>query len=205
MPRSQDFSPEKLAALLNQIGKGCNQSAETLYRHYSRALYAFIRMRINNDEAAEELVNDTFMIAFRKPGHYDGTASFKTWLFGIAKNVCGTWIRKQQRQHSRAHIPLDEPEEGGISLVERLMSDYKGAESLLEEAELEEALSLCIDKLPKRQRETMHWAWFEELNINEVAERMACSAGTVKAQLFHARTKLWTCLRSAFGLELIHA
>ena len=205
MPPSQDFSPEKLAALLNQIGKGWNQSAETLYRHYSGALYAFIRMRIKNDEAAEELVNDTFMIAFRKPGQYDGTASFKTWLFGIAKNVCGTWIRKQQRQHSRAHVPLDEPEEGGIPLAERLMSDYKGAEALLEEAELEDALSLCVDKLPQRQRETLHWAWFEELNITEVAERMACSTGTVKAQLFHARSKLWSCLRSAFGLELSHA
>ena len=85
------------------------------------------------------------------------------------------------------------------------MSDYKGAEALLEEAELEEALSLCVDKLPQRQRETLHWAWFEELNITEVAERMACSTGTVKAQLFHARNKLWSCLRSAFGPELSHA
>lgn len=200
-PNSSQRDPQ-LDDLLNRIGLGCNQSAETLYRQYSRCLYAFIRMRIPDNEAAEELVNDTFMIAFRKHQSFDGSASFKTWLFGIAKNVCGTWLRKQQSLVNRLTIPLDDDL---LESTEQHLADYKGAETLLEEAELDEALALCIDKLPARQRETLHWAWHEELSVIETAHRMACSAGTVKTQLHHARNKVMNCLRAAFGLELAHA
>lgn len=199
MSRSYDTNPENLESLLNQIGQGCNQSAEALYRRYSRALYAFIRMRIKNDEAAEELVNDTFMIAFRKPAHFDGSASFKTWLFGIAKNVCGTWIRKQRSRGAGKSISMDQVDI--LDEVIEKVADYQDAHAFLEEAELDEAIKLCIDKLPVRQRETLHWSWFEELSVNEVAERMSCSTGTVKAQLFNARNKVMNCLRGAFGLE----
>lgn len=193
---------KKLDDLLNRIGQGCNQSAETLYRQYSRALYAFIRMRITNDQVIEELVNDTFMIAFRKHAQYDGTASFKTWLFGIAKNVCGTWIRKQKPQHGRNTIPVEDIAD---TLSATTICNYKDAQQLLEDAEFNEALQLCIDKLPLRQREALHWTWYEELTVSQVATHMACAPGTVKAQLHHARNKLIECLRGAFGLEVAHA
>ena len=193
---------QELDELLNRIGRGCNQSAETLYRKYSRALYAFIRMRITNDEAAEELVNDTFMIAFRKHKQFDGSASFKTWLFGIAKNLCGTWLRKQKSRQAHGSVPVDDIAD---TLSACVGDNYRDAQTLLEQAEFDEALRLCIDKLPGRQREALHWAWHEELNVRQIAYRMTCAPGTVKAQLHHARNKLVSCLRGAFGLEDAHA
>lgn len=198
---TRTLAHEDIKARLNQIAHGCNQSAEVLYRQYSSGLYAFVRMRIPNDEAAEELVNDTFMIAFQKAAAFNGTSSFKTWLCGIAKNLCGTWIRKQRSRGAGKNISMDHDEDL-FSEVEGKLADYRDAQALLEEAELDEALLLCIDKLPGRQKETLHWAWFEELSIAEVAQQMSCSQGTVKAQLFNARNKVMNCLRSAFGLEL---
>ena len=200
--QTRSHRDKEIDNLLNRIGQGCNQSAETLYRKYNRALYAFIRMRISNDQAAEELVNDTFMIAFRKHQHFDGSASFKTWLFGIAKNVCGTWIRKQRGLHGKTAVPIEDIEETMSACAN---GNYKNAQALLEEAEFDDALQLCIDKLPLRQREALHWTWYEELTVNQVAEHMACAPGTVKAQLHNARNKLINCLRSAFGLEIAHA
>ncbi len=95
---------EELTKLLNLIALGDNKAVEVVFRHYQAALYAFIRLRVRDDSAAEEILNDTFMIAFQKTTQYDGTAEFKTWLCGIAKNFCGTWIRKQNTGLTRSNI-----------------------------------------------------------------------------------------------------
>jgi hypothetical protein len=67
---SEQQQNHSIQALLNQIARGCHKSAQQHYQNHHRALNAFIRLRVGNDEAAEELVNDTFMFAFRKPHRF---------------------------------------------------------------------------------------------------------------------------------------
>ena len=196
---SRSSIDQQLQDLLNRIAGGCHQSAQQLYGQHHRALYAFIRLRVGNDEAAEEILNDTFMAAFRKPHKFDGTCEYRTWLIGIAKRLSSNWLRKQGR------ICRIETDELNDELIESFPADALGALEQLEEAEKREALQICIDKLPERQREALYWHWHQELKLAQIADNMACSEGTIKTQLHHARNKIMNCLRQALGSEAAYA
>lgn len=189
----KNLPPEDVTKLLNQIALGNNKAVEVIFRHYQSALFAFIRLRVRDDSAAEEILNDTFMIAFQKTAQYDGKSEFKTWLFGIAKNVCGTWIRKQNTGMARATIEIDE------ALFDNLPDPDWDVVSRLESQEMDEILRECIDSLPITHREAFFWTWFEELPMDLVAERLSCPVGTIKSRLFNARAKIADCVKNAFG------
>jgi RNA polymerase sigma-70 factor (ECF subfamily) len=189
----KNLPPEDVTKLLNQIALGDNKAVEVIFRHYQSALFAFIRLRVRDDSAAEEILNDTFMIAFQKTAQYDGKSEFKTWLFGIAKNVCGTWIRKQNTGMARATIEIDE------ALFDNLPDPDWDVVSRLESQEMDEILRECIDSLPITHREAFFWTWFEELPMDLVAERLSCPVGTIKSRLFNARAKIADCVKNAFG------
>lgn len=184
----------ELDGLLNRIAKGCHQSATTLYQQHQRAVYAYIRLRVGNDEAAEELLNDTFMVAFKRPHRYDASCEYRTWLIGIAKNLCRGWLRKHARVRQVEAEPLDDTH------IETIPVEAMTALQCLEEQELRDAMQICIDKLPERQREAIYWHWHQELKLSQIASNMACSEGTIKTQLHHARNKVMDCLRKAFGV-----
>ena len=188
----KDLPKKELQEILNQIALGDNKAVEKLYRHYQASLYAFIRLRIRDDDAAEEILNDTFMIAIQKPEQYTGESSYKTWLCGIAKNVCGTWIRKQQTGINKATIDLDEES------FENLADPNWGILEQIESRERDEILRECIDALPETHREAFYWTWFEEEPLESVAEKLSCPVGTIKSRLFNARTKIADCVRNAF-------
>ena len=188
-----------LGDLLNRIGKGCHQSATTLYQQHQRAVYAYIRLRVGNDEAAEELLNDTFMVAFKRPHRYDASCEYRTWLIGIAKNLCRSWMRKHARIKHVEGEPLSD------ELAEIIPAETITALEGLEAQELQDAMQICIDKLPERQREAIYWHWHQDLKLADIAGNMACSEGTIKTQLHHARNKIMNCLRQAFGLETAYA
>lgn len=184
----------KLQDLLNQIAEGCHQSAATLYREHQRAVYAFIRLRIGDDHASEEILNDTFMVAFSRPDRYDQTCAYRTWLIGIAKRLCSNCQRQQRRQIAVQGDHLDDFK------MESIPSEAITALQGLEDRELRKALTVCIDKLPDRQREALYWAWHQELKAADIASNMRCSEGAIKAHLHHARKKVAQCVARVFGV-----
>ena len=189
----KDLPEKELAILLNKIGLGDNKAIEIIYRHYQAALFAFIRLRVRDDAAAEEILNDTFMIAFSKPAQYNASSTYKTWLCGIAKNVCGTWMRKQNVALARATVHVDGDE------LEHLPDPDWNVLSQLESREMDEILRECIDQLPVTHREAFFWTWFEEEPMERVAERLECPIGTIKSRLFNARAKISDCVKNAVG------
>lgn len=194
----KDLPLKELKILLNKVAIGDNKAVETIYNHYQASLYAFIRLRVRDEEAAEEILNDTFMIAIKKPEQFDGSSEYKTWLCGIAKNVCGTWIRKQNTGVARSIIEVEE------DIFENLPSPDWDIVSKLEDQEMDDVLRECIDKLPVTHKEAFYWTWFEEEPMDVVAERLECPIGTIKSRLFNARAKIAECVKGVFGSEVAY-
>ena len=191
----KDLPAKELKELLNQIALGDNKAVAKIFHHYESSLFAFVRLRIRDDQATEEIVNDTFMIAFKKTDQYNGSSEFKTWLCGIAKNVCGTWIRKQKTGIARSTVDVDE------DVFNNLPTPDWDIVSKLESQEMNDVLQECIDQLPVTHKEAFFWTWFEEESIDVVAERLSCPTGTIKSRLFNARAKISDCVKNALGLE----
>ena len=195
----KDLPHNELSVLLKQIAKSDQKAIEKVFNHYRSSLFAFIRLRIHDEEAADEILNDTFLTAFRKPEQYNGSCEYKTWLCGIAKNVCGTWLRKQNTGLAKSIVDVEE------EVFENLPTPDWDIVSRLESQEMDEILRECIDKLPVTHKEAFFWTWFEEEPMDIVAERMDCPVGTIKSRLFNARVKIADCVKGAFSSGCVHA
>lgn len=190
-----DIKPEKIEKILNQIALGSNKATKELYMHYHSSLFAFIRFRVWDDAAAEEILDDTFMVVFRNPERYNRSSAFSTWLFGIAKNVCGTWIRRQKSAMSSATVELEDKHLDSVPAYDCDVLEQ------IESEQLNQILRNCMDRLPEQQREVLFWAWFEEEPLEAIAGRVDSPVGTVKSRLFHARNRVADCVRRRTGLE----
>ena len=93
----QDLPEKEIQSLLNQIALGDDQAVSRIYLHYQRSLYAFIRLRVADDNDAEEILHDTFMVMCKKPLSFNSGSKFSTWLYAIAKNKTLDWWRRKGR------------------------------------------------------------------------------------------------------------
>lgn len=186
-----ELPDHELRNLLNRIGQGDDQAVASLYRHYHGFVYAYLRHRMADEAAAEEVTHDVFMAVVGRPQSFAAQAKFSTWLCGIAKHKMADWHRKRLRR-----VPETELDEA--SLLE-LPDPDPGFMERLADAQLEAALRKCIDALPEAHREAVFWAYYEDADMETIARHQGCPAGTVKSRLSNARKKLMACLSSWFG------
>ncbi len=193
-----DLSPDDLQIILNQIAQGNDKGMSRLYRHYNAALFAYIRHIVTVDEAAEELVHDTFMVIHNKPLAYNGQCKFFTWLCSIAKNKAADWWRAMGRQQKK-DLKMEELN----AILEETNNLSWTVTEHYEKAELSEVMLGCLDKLPESQRLAAYWTFYLDLRISEVALNVESPENTIKTRLLHARHRLRDCLERAYvGLDL---
>lgn len=178
---------ERVVELLNQIAKGDDSAARTLYAHYQNQIFHYAFKRTHSEANAEEITIDTFQVAFSKPLQYDGICEFSTWLCGIAKYKILDSVRRTS-ERCAAEVSVDE------ETLDTLSPPVEDVLDLLTTAEAADMIRVCMDKLPAAHREAMYLVALEEDSLSEVASKMAIPEGTVKSRLFHAREKILRCL-----------
>lgn len=181
-----DLPNQTISEILNQLGQGDDKAATRLYRHYHGFLYAYIRHRLADDAAAEEVTHDVFLSVFQKPQTFGGQSKFSTWLCAIGKFKAADWWRKK-----KGEVPLDDV---GEEIIEAEPDPNWDFVSRLEAAQDAEAVRFCIDKLPTDQREAVFWVFYQDAGLEEVAKHQNCPVGTVKSRLFNARKRLRDCV-----------
>ncbi len=140
---------------------------------------------------AEEIVQDTFAVACRKFGGFSGRSSAFTWLYGIMLNKYRDHCRKYRRLR-RLGIVRTEDNPGETRKVEDENSST--AEALLSRDEGGLVMQ-AVDGLPFKMRTVIAMHYFDDMTLNEIADVLRCSPGTVKSRLFNARKRLYGILR----------
>lgn len=181
-----DLPIQTLDELLNQIGQRNDQAVTRLYRHYHGFLYAYIRHRLADDAAADEVTQDVFLSVFQKPQAFGGESKFSTWLCAIAKFKTADWWRKQKRE-----LLVDDVADEVMEAEPDPNWDFVAR---LESAQDAQALRYCIDRLPVDQREAVFWVYYEDAALEQVAQQQDCPVGTVKSRLSNARKRLRDCV-----------
>lgn len=143
--------------------------------HLTDALRFALRLTGDADEA-EEVVQDAMVNASRSWKSYQGASQFRTWLFRIVVNVFRDRLRKQSRERSLTHEPLDR-------------NDSSGAETLVVD-ELRRLIAQRISSLPARQREVLVLASYQGLSTREIAGVLGITENNVHATLYAARERL---------------
>lgn len=159
------------------------------------ALYGSAMRLTRNPDAAQDLVQDTYLKAFRARGRFVPGTNLKAWLYTILHN---TW-RNRRRDRARSRVEADSDavdfvaERGGDSLTTPLESP----EAILLNATLSDDLQAALDGLPEAFREAVWLRDVEELSYQEIATVLDIPLGTVMSRLSRGRRQLYQALIDA--------
>ena len=171
-------------ALMLEFQRGSREAFEELFDRYRGPLYAFFRRRLFDNERAEDLLQETFLIVIRSTARYEPRALVRTYLYAIALNLLSAERRKQAR-HNRA---IDELAGGQVT------------EILSSALWIREALA----KLDPTEREILMLREYEQLSYAEIAELLRIPLNTVRSRLFRSRMALKRHLEPAAKESAAH-
>lgn len=158
---------------------GDTESFNQLIKRWEKPIYALAYRTIGREDDARDVVQETFLRAFRGLGGFKGQAKFSSWLYRIALNLCRDWMRRQRR----APVVLA-PD--GVDLVE-LAGEGEGVESLddaVARKDLSQAVARAMKLLPEEQRAAIVLKEYHGLTFQEIAELLGCPLSTVKTRLY---------------------
>ena len=166
------------AELVRRLARGDTAVVDALYARFGRPLYAYVRSLVGDESLAEEVVQDTFVAAWRGAGRFEGRSSLASWLFGIA--------RRQTRDRTRRAVPDTEP----VDRLAEVPGGDPGPEAAVLAAATRAELAEAMQRIPAADREVLLLAFAYELSGPEIADVLAIPAGTVKSRLFNARRRM---------------
>ena len=172
--------------LISRIAQGDRKAFEELYGLYHRRLARFLTRLTKRYDVAEEVINDTFYIVWRKAGDFRGESQPSTWILGIAYRKARNAFRSASRI-----LAVENPD----APLPPLTSD----ESLRTE-ELRDWLVHALVQLPVEQRLAVEMCYELGYSCEEISTIMSCPVNTVKTRLFHARAKLQKLLPALGGI-----
>ncbi|MHB8110773.1 MAG: RNA polymerase sigma factor [Syntrophorhabdaceae bacterium] len=183
------------------IVQGENQAFEMLVRRHQKRMFTIAYRMTGNYEDAADIVQESFLSAYKAIGQFRGEAKFSTWLYGIVVNHSRNRIRNVNAKAYREPLSLDEniahtdgryirpdPPSGDISVVD-----------LLVRKEMQEKVQRCIDGLDKDHREILVLRDIQGFSYEEIVEMLGVPEGTVKSRLSRARSAIKESFKKLFG------
>lgn len=162
---------------------------EELYRQQGPRIYSLAyRMTGGSASDAEELVQETFLLAFRKLDSFKGESALGTWLYRLASNLCVDHLRSRHARMAQVSEPI-ENEAGEL----KPFASGPPAEMVLTAIDLERAVA----KLPVSYRSAFVLHDVEGYEHKEVGAMLGIAEGTSKSLVFKARRRLRTLLSGA--------
>jgi RNA polymerase sigma-70 factor (ECF subfamily) len=160
------------------------------------AVYRFALRLTGAPDRAEDLVQETFLRAYRAWDQYEEGTRARSWLFTIARNV---FLRQEERGKRHDEIVRTEtrsggpgPGEAGVDVVNPvwLSTMGKDPEGEFFDSIVDDEVLRAIDGLPEEYRTAVILSDVEGLSYQEIGEMMGVPVGTVKSRLFRGRRRL---------------
>jgi RNA polymerase sigma factor (sigma-70 family) len=160
--------------LVEQVRAGSERAFEALFDRHHRPVLAFCRHMLGSKEEAEDVVQLTFLAAYRDLGHAEAPAALRPWLYAIARHRCLSVLRAR-RERPVAEVTLPG--------TDRLAAEVSTREDL-------RAILADVAQLPDDQRAALVLAELGDVSHEEIARILACPREKVKALVFQARSSL---------------
>jgi RNA polymerase sigma-70 factor (ECF subfamily) len=156
--------------LAERAARGEKDALEEMARMHYADVFRFCARNLNA-QMAEDATQDTFMIAMKQIKRFRGESELRTWLFGIAMNVC-----RNHRRKLRNSLPLQDWDYLHDEIEDNMINA--------------EVLRNAIAKLDDNHRDVVLLHEMEELTYEECAHILRIPVGTVKSRLYYAFRKL---------------
>jgi len=156
-----------------------------LARKFRNPIFHYVRGRIGNREASEDVTQEIFLKIYRFRQGYDPSFRFTSWLWTIVRNATTDWRKKEKPRN-----PGDEPfgsSQTPIVPVEEFPCSKPNAERLLLQDGKLRTLRRALSKLTRLQRRVLWLRVVHQLSCSEIAEQLDISLSAVKCAMYRAR------------------
>jgi RNA polymerase sigma-70 factor (ECF subfamily) len=171
--------------LIQLIADGDKDAFKALYLRNHVRVYRFVMRLVRNESAAEEIVNEVFLQAWRKADRFEGKSQVATWLLSIARFKAMTALRQ------RSDMPLDQ------EVASAIEDPADTPATMVAKKERSEIVQSCMAKLAPHHREVINLIYYQGNKIEEVARAIGAPINTIKTRMHHARHQMAKLLANA--------
>jgi RNA polymerase sigma-70 factor, ECF subfamily len=180
--------------------KGDVDAFEALVRRHEKRMFNIAYRVIGNYDEACEIVQDTFISAYKNIKGFKGEATFATWLCAICINLSRNRLKQLKTRRYREGYSLDDPimtPDGELSADPP--SREPSALDRLEARDVQQKVQGCINALDAEFKEVIVLRDIQGFSYEEISAMLKVPAGTVKSRLFRAREAMRTSLKGFMG------
>ncbi len=182
--------PQSDESLMLSYRDGDLLAFKELYLRHSKGLYLFLAWRSPRKEWVDEIAQDSWANLHQARARYVPQASFRTYLFQIARNRLIDQVRQQRRVVLASELGSGDDEGELFDSLADATHQGTSPEAALDEKQQTEKLHQAIRALPDEQRESLVLQQFNGMSLEEIAALVAVPVETIKSRLRYAMRKL---------------
>lgn len=182
--------PQTDAATVALARDGDSEAFRALVERHSRAVYRLAHRMTGTSQDAEDVVQETFLKAYRQLGRFESRANFSTWIHRIAVN-CSIDLMRSRAYRESAHdaTPLEQS-----SADERIAEGRASPERLMLSTEVQERVNTAMWTLSRMERAAFVLRHFEGHSIEEISRALGLKTNATKHSIFRAVKKMRVAL-----------
>jgi RNA polymerase sigma-70 factor, ECF subfamily len=176
-----------VAAVLARARQGDSEAFSALVERHSRRAFQLAYRMTGNEQDAEDVVQESFIRAYKQLGRFEARAHFATWLHRIVANCSVDLIRSRRSRHDHASTddlaPLDQPE-----------TELPNPERLAASAQIQQSVATAMSELSPLERAAFTLRHYEGRSIAEIGKTLGLGTSATKHSVFRAVKKLRAAL-----------
>lgn len=178
------------AAVLARARQGDSDAFRALVENHSRQVFRLAFRMTGNEQDAEDVVQESFLRAYRQLGRFESRANFGTWLYRIVSNCSVDLMRSKQARHDQ--VRGDSLDQEGA--VEPPAADAPNPERQAQSAEIDRRVQDALRDLSPLERAAFTLRHYEGRSIEEISETLGLGTSAAKHSVFRAVKKLRVAL-----------
>jgi RNA polymerase sigma-70 factor (ECF subfamily) len=181
------------AAVLARARQGDSEAFRSLVERHSRSVFHLAYRMTGNEQDAEDVVQESFLRAYKQLGRFESRANFGTWLYRIVANCSVDLMRAKQARH-------DQTRGDSLDAVADLpAADVPGPERLARSAEIDRRVRGALAGLSPLERAAFTLRHYEGRSIDEISRTLGLGTSAAKHSVFRAVKKLRVVLEPLRG------
>ena len=176
---------ENDVAAVARAREGDGEAFRLLVERHSRSIFRLAYRLTGSEQDSEDLVQETFLRAFRSLNSFEQRANFGTWLHRIAVNCSMDWIRKR-----RKHEELNEEDADCRPLGASLHGQSRNSDGLIYQVEVQQRVRSALKNLSPLERSAFVLRHFEGMSIEEIGSMLGVRSNAAKHSIFRAVRKM---------------
>ena len=173
-------------AAVERARSGDSDAFRLLVEQHSRSIFRLAFRMTGNEHDAEDVVQETFLRAYRQLDKYETRSSFATWIYRIAANYSLDLIRSRKRREDRRDRGVSEE----LDILQSVPAASPGPERLAYSGQVQARVQAALDELSAQERTAFVLRHFEGMSIQQIGETLGTGVNATKHSIFRAVQKL---------------